>query len=507
LDPIPFDPAVERFEKGALVYLKAYPKGEKVASLERRLGYFYYSYNQFDKSNPIFEKILIERPNTENAEISGNLLLDTYKLRKDEVGLGERAAELLTHPSVANSKIASRLREIVEATSYTKADKFAETKEFGKAAKEYEKFAATAKSPELVAAAQYKAADNYEKGEDVASAIRMHNLVLAKSNSEPKVKAIQNDSRNALARLYTQTAQLEAAAKLYASYAAANLKDPKAVNGFNNAAVLFDALNEYGLAFENYENYHKHTKNKDRTETIFLEAELLKRQNKISQALPLYEQYVYSGGNREHVVKSAFEISNINARLGRGDKAHYWLKKTVEVQKKFRQEGNEGVSYAAEARFKLATEHLSELRAMKFTASPKQQERAAKDILGFQNHYVKEEMADVIHFDYAPMIVAALASTGQMFEIITSNFSKIPPGKDFSAEDLANFRNLINQKAGEYRKQAIDSYKLALAKSQELEISNEWTDMAQDALVNLDPANYQKNSEFVLDVKQAVWSF
>ena len=507
LQPIPFDPAVDRFEKGALIYLKAYPKGDKVANLERRLGYFYYSYNQFDKSNPIFEKILIERPNTENSDIAGNLLLDTYKLRKDDIGLGEKAVELLSHPTVANSKIALKLREIVEASSYARADKFAETKDFVKAAKEYEKFAVTAKSPELVTAAQYKAADNYEKSGDLTSAIHMHTLVLAKPSDNAKIKGIQNDSRNALARLYTQTVQLEAAAKLFSSYAAANLKDPKATNGFNNAAVLFDALNEYSAAQENYENYYKYTHNKDRNETFYLRGELLKRQNKLSLALPMFEQYVNVGSNREHIVKAAFNISGIQAKLGQADKSRFWLKRTVDIQKRFRKEGNEGVAFAAEARFKLAIENLAQLRAMKFSSSPKQQERVAKDILSFQDHYVKQEMGDVIRFDYGPMIVAALASTGQMFEIIAFNFSKIPAGKDFSADDLANFKSLINQKVSEYRKQALDAYKLANDKSQMLEIYTEWTAMAHEALSNLDPTNYQKNTEFILDSKSSMWSF
>ncbi len=507
LQPIPFDPAVDRFEKGALIYLKAYPKGDKVANLERRLGYFYYSYNQFDKSNPIFEKILIERPNTENSDIAGNLLLDTFKLRKDDIGLGEKAVELLTHPSVANSKIAPKLREIVEASSYARADKFAETKDYVKASKEYEKFAVTAKSPELVTAAQYKAAENYEKSGDLTAAIRMHSAVLSKPSDNAKIKAIQNDSRNALARLYTQTVQLEAAAKLFSSYAATNLKDAKAVNGFNNAAVLFDALNEYPAAQENYESYYKYTHNKDRNETLYSKGELLKRQNKLSLALPMYEQYVNVGANKEHIVKAAFAISGIELKQGHADKSRFWLKRTVDIQKRFRKEGNEGVAFAAEARFKLATESLAQLRAMKFTTSPKQQEKAAKDILTFQDHYVKQEMADVIRFDYGPMIVAALASTGQMFEIIAFNFSKIPPGKDFSADDLANFKSLINQKVSEYRKQALDAYKLAFDKSQALEIYTEWTAMAHDALANLDPTNYQKNTEFILDSKSSTWSF
>lgn len=507
LEPIAFDPSVDRFEKGALIYLKAYPKGEKVANLERRLGYLYYSYNQFDKSNPIFEKILIERPNTENSEIAGNLLLDTFKLRKNELGLGEKAAELLTHPTVAASKLGPKLREIVEASSYAKADKFAESKDYVKASKEYEKFATTAKSPELVAAAQYKAAENAERAGDVSSAIRMHSLVLSKPSQDSKIKLIQNDSRNALARLYTQTSQLEAAAKLYSSYAATNLKDQQAVNGFNNAAVLFDALNEYGPAFDNYESYHKNTKNKDKIETLFAEAELLKRQNKMSQAIPLYEQYVGGGASREHIVKAASILASLNSKLGRADKSRSWLKKTVEIQKRFRKDGNQGVSFAAEAAFKLASEKLIELRALKFAASPKQQERVAKETVAFQNRYVKQDMGDVIRYDYGPMIVAALASTGQMFEIIAYNFSKIPPGKDFAPEDLVNFKNLINQKVGEYRKQAIDSYKLAYDKSIALEINNEWSEMAHDALANLDPANYQKSDEIIMDTKQAVWSF
>jgi hypothetical protein len=72
---------------------------------------------------------------------------------------------------------------------------------------------------------------------------------------------------------------------------------------------------------------------------------------------------------------------------------------------------------------------------------------------------------------------------------------------------LVNFKNLINQKVAEYRKQATDSYKLAYDKSIELEINNEWSEMAHDALANLDPVNYQKSDEIIMDAKQAAWSF
>jgi tetratricopeptide (TPR) repeat protein len=504
LEPIPFDPPVASFEKGAIKYIGAFPKGDKVVDVQRRLGVLYYSYNQFDKAIEIFEKILREHPNSPNAEIAGNLLLDIYKLRGDMAGLSQKGAELLANPAIAKTKFGDEVRNLMEKASYVKADKLAASKDYMKSAKEYEKFADSYKKSDLAVLARYKAADNYEKAGDVASATRMHAFILALPSGDAKVKAIQNDSRNASARLYSQTGQLEQAAKQYASFARDNSKDQKGVNAYFNAAVLYDALGDKSEALTNYQAYEKQSKRADKIETVYLQAEIYRKDGQLRKAVPLYEQYMASGPNGEHVVKSSFEIALYHAQEGHVTKTKEAYQKTIDIQKHLKKSGKDvGVSYAAESKFQLCHDTVNEIQQLKFTSNAKQQERVGKQLQALREKYIGQ-MKDVIHYDHAPMIVAALASTGQMFEMMAGIFARIPVPADYTPEDAKKLKDLIQTQVNGLKTEAKNSYKAAFDKSIETETYGQWAKVARDGLAQYD-TNVGSTGEEIPDAALGDW--
>ncbi len=494
IEPLPLDPPVARFESYALKYANAFPKSEKASDILRRLGVLYYGYNQFDKAIDVFERILRDYPKSPNAEIAGNLILDIYKLKGDMIGLADKGQAMLQNPSIANTAFGTKIRGMMEKASFMKADKLAEKGDPAAAAKQYEQFATSYKASDLAVASRYKAAANYEKAGDLVSAMRMHSMILAGDGSDPKIRAVQNDSCNALSHLYQQTGQLELAAKSYHDYASTNAKDTKAINGFFNAGVLFDALGDYNQAQANYDMYFAKSKNVDRIEVLYLEAQIWKKRGNQGRAAAYFDRYIKEGGrNQAHVVEAVYEMARNAKRLGQVTKQKELWQEVISRYKRAGDAKTATAAYAAEAQFELSQAVLRDLNSIRFYKNAKQQAQAANDIKQFREKYINE-MKKVILFDNAKWIIAALTSSGQMFESVARKFDGIQTPNGFSEDDAKKYRELITQQSNGFREEAKNSYKTAIDRSQELESYSEWTTAARQGLAGLDPAMRAKDA-------------
>ncbi len=485
LDPIPLDPPVAAFEKGAQHYVTNFPKGENTPDILRRLGVIYYSYNHFDRAIEIFRRVMNDYPGTPNAAIAGNLILDIYKLRGDMTGLANEAEALLKNPKIANSKFGEDVKGMLESASYARADKLAQTGDALQAAKQFEGFANSYKQSDLAVAARYKAAKAYEKAGDPASAIRMHKMILLSPSQDKKVLAVQTDSRNDLARIYSATGQLELAAGEYLRFANANSKDPKAVNAYYNAAVLLDSLNSYNDALNAYQKYFDLSKKRDRFEVIYAQADIYKRRSSNGAAEKKYEEYINTyGGNADHVAESMYFLAKQAERKGQQDKAVSWYRKLMGLNK--RGGGGRLAEYAAEGRFKMALDVLKDIRAIKFTRQEAQIAKTSKQLDAVASRYEKE-MIDVVKFDNAKWIVAALVSTAQMYELKANKLASVPFPEGYPKEQMKAFEDQKAVGVNRVRNQAKENYKLAHQRAMELESFTEWTELAAKGLSELDP--------------------
>ena len=481
---------MELFEKAALKYIDAFPKGEKTPDIQRRLGVLYYSYNQFDKALPLFERLLKEHPKTENGEVAGNLILDIYKLKGDMIGLADKGQEMLANPAIASTKFGLQVKGIMERASYLRAEKLAEKGDPLKAAKEFESFAAKFKQSDLVAAARIKAALAYEKGGDYGSAIRMNNLVLATQSNDPKIKLAQTDSYNALARMYQQTGQLELAAKQYMNYANVNAdaKDQKAINAYFNAGILYESLGDTNEAVKAYEAYMAKSKKGDRNEVLFNEADMYYKKGQWTKALERYNQYINSGAhNRGNAIEAAFKMGEIYKKQGKDTlEKKQWQTVVAMYRNSDKGAKDESAKFAAESRFNLSQETMQEIQNLRFGTAEKTQAKQAQELIRLKDKYINE-MKDVIKFDNATFIVAALASGGKMYDIMANSIDKITIPKAFAGEDAKKYRELLNNQATGFRNEAKNSYKAAVDKAQSLEEYGVWTKVALQGLAAHDP--------------------
>lgn len=501
LDPLPLDISVQRFEAAAKRYITVYPNGSKVADIQRKLGFIYYSFNHFPEAIDIFQQIVKRDPRSENAEVAGNLILDIYKLRDDMAGFTEKGRELLAIPEIAQSKFGAKVRTMMESATFLRADRLATSGELARSAKEFEDFAASfARSP-LLAAARYKAAINYEKVGDLSSAIRMYNVLLITPTNDQKMKNLKVETHNSLAKLYQQTGQLEKAAKSYHTFAVVKGKSPEAVNAYYNSGVLWEGLADTEETEKNYSAYLKLSRGSDKYEVIYRLGELYYQRGQWFQASQQYQLYLNSvqlnPKTEAQVVKSAFMVGKISERKGQSDRARLWYQKAIGFYKSNRATGkHRHADLMAEAEFYLAQPLLQQLANVKFTNNDAQQARAATLVQKLKEQYISK-MKDVIRYDDGNSIVAALASTGQMFEQIARTFDKIPAPQGLTGEDAKKYRELVLVQVKGFQTEALKSYKTAVEKSQALETYTPWTKVARLGLAQLDPMSAGYGAEVI----------
>jgi hypothetical protein len=115
-----------------------------------------------------------------------------------------------------------------------------------------------------------------------------------------------------------------------------------------------------------------------------------------------------------------------------------------------------------------------------------------------------DAMKEIIRLDHAPSTIAALASTGQLYELIAQKFERIPTPTGLSAADGEKYRQLIKVEADRYKGEAMTSYRAAVERSLEFEIYTEWSSTARKAVAAADP-KFQFLHDVVVDSNAADW--
>lgn len=505
IEPVSLDSRVERFIKAGQWYLAKVPENEKSAEIKFRIGRLYYQHNQFDQAIPYFRDIVGKHPKTKYAEYSANLLLDIYNIRKDYAGLEKTGAELLALPGIANSKAGTDIREVLEKSSFKKAQDLEVQKKYGESAAQFEAFAKQNAGSSLAVTATFNAAINYERAGNSQKAISSHAAVLnshdkAADNLKPK-------SRRIIAKLYQDSGQLEQAAKVYRESANEAGNDPVAPNLFYNAAVLNEAIGNNSLAIQNYELYQqKSKKSSDRTEAAFQIATLLRKQGSITKAADKYKEYVMTGqGTPEKNVEAAYWVFDSSRKLRRTKDTDDWKARVLSLQRKYApNKKGVGAEYAAKIKFEEAVEVFKELKGIRIPANPAGQQQAAQKKIGLVTK-LNAELSDVIKYDSPDEIVGALSILGQANLHMGESLLNAPLPAGLNAEETKQYKEGIAKIAEPFMGKAKESLKAAVDRGSELDVFNDYYVQARQASVRLDPKSFYDGGEMGLDIKQGSW--
>lgn len=492
-NPVEFDSTIKKFEKVVLYYLKGTPKGGDSVAIKYRLAALYYYYNQFDQALALFKDIMKTNPDSKFAEYSANLTLDIFNIKNDYENLEKAGQEILAIPQLAASPVGNQVKSILEKSSFKRAQNMESNKNYLESAKQFESFAAKNGNSDLAISARFNSGINYERAGDLMKAISLYALVLrtsGKGHDDLKKKSFKF-----MAILYEKTGQYKKAAEYFERYANENARaDKEAVDFFYNAGVIREGMNFFNAALSNYQKYFDKSKRRDRIEVIFLMGKIWQKRGNLKQARNYYSQYVdLNPTNASALIEAIFQLGVIEEKLGRRKAADDYFKKVVAVHKGLEKKGTVvGVSYAAEAQFKIVSRIYEELRAVKIPSKPSAQGPAVQKKLDLINR-LKERLKEVIRYDDGYMIVAALTLSGQASQHMSAALYSAPIPKGLNAEQTKQYKEGVDKLARPFQNEALNSYSSAIEKAYRLESYNEWL---KAALIEAHRLNSEKFPDF-----------
>lgn len=499
-DKIPLSPPVKHFERAALLYLKHFPKGEKSLEIRRRLGTIYYAHNHFDPALNTLRTIVKERPRSKDAIVAAEIIMDIHRLREDLDQYQVEGKAFLGNPTIANSSFGKDLKINLQKAKFLVADNYSKKGNNLKAAKSFEQFAAANPASSQAHSALYNAAANYQKSGAVFDSIRLFKMVIAKPGKKASSQ-LKQDARNSLGATYRKLGQLKESAIYFEAYGR-NAKGKKAINAIFNAAVIWDALNDYGRAFKAYNTYANldKVKNKGVQEAAWAKAEMYRRQKLYSKAIYQYDKFIKSNSpSLDRMIRAHFYIAEFYKKTRRNKAAQDWYKKVVRVVNNSSKGKKLGAKYGAQAQFELSKGKLDEMRKVRLGRTDGSITKGLNKMKAIQKTLIKS-MAKVIKYDYGPSVVSALSAEAESYEIIGTTFKNIPIPKEYSkGKVLEQYKQMANTQMNEFYTKAIASYRNAFDKGLSLKAYGDAMVKSAQALYRLDPQNF-KNAGEVNDV-------
>lgn len=201
-------------------YLKYVPKGEKRVEIAFKAANIYYRHNHFDEAVLRFSEIALGYPeykfeNGERAaEISANLILDSYHLLQDYAKVNEWARRFYANDKLAVGKFRDDLAKLIEQSSFKLVSQLEEKKEFEKAAEAYLAFVKDFPQTEIADLALYNASIDYYKAKRLDKAIEVRKRLFSEY---PRSKHVP-DSIYANAEALEAIGDFEDAAVTYEAY-------------------------------------------------------------------------------------------------------------------------------------------------------------------------------------------------------------------------------------------------------------------------------------------------
>lgn len=491
VEPIPFDPRVEKFLRSAQWYVEKFPKSEKIPEIKFRMGRLYYQSNHFDQAEAGFKDIVKNHPKTKYSEYSANLLLDIYNLKKDYAGLEKVGTELLQNDSIAASKTGSDIRGVLERASFKKGQDLESEKRYLESAEQYQAFAVQNPKSELSSMALFNAGVNFERSGKNFEAVQNYKKTL--SSNDKNTAVVKPKAQKLLAKLYQDAGQFEDSAKLFKQVANDNPKDPLMPNYLFNAAVMYEALGNSKEAIATYNEFLKVNKSgKENVETLYNLAELMRKSNSVGWRKK-YEEYA--------------DVASDNSKRVA---AFYWAgkeheNKAIAVYNKLKgSERSDAAAYIAKIKLKSATDLYNDLVALKIPTDQKKQKAVVDKKLELVAK-IGEILTETIRLDSADEIVGALDLLGSTNEHIGHAIVNAPMPSGLSDEQKKQYMASIQKIADPFLKKALDSYKAAVERGRDLDVYNDSYRHALAQAAAKDSKNYYSGSEMTSESRLIQW--
>ncbi|XXF80464.1 tetratricopeptide repeat protein [Myxococcaceae bacterium GXIMD 01537] len=508
-------------------YIKYVPKGDKRVEIAFKAANIYYRYNHFDEAVARFSDIAMGytdykfETGERAAEVSANLILDSYNLLKDYAKVNEWARRFYSNDKLATGKFREDLAKVIEQSSFMLVAELEAKKEFGKAAEAYLTFVHDFPETAIADQALYNASVDYFKAKMLDKAIEVRQRLIAEY---PGSKFVP-DCIYANAEALEAVGDFEKASETYEAYvrgyetrgekpaartaargkrgksapaeerpaAPQKWEEPKAQVALFNAATYREGLGQYKQALADRERYLTlWPKSKDAEQIHLSIADLMEKSGAYNKALTKLEEY-----EREYirspskVLAAEGRIANIFENRLRKPKDtarlykriwEYYEQQPKRIQKELEEPARAPVArahfmtveedYAHYSRLKLGWGRPASPEHFKGTISEK-----SKSL-----DWVQRKYTQTVAIGAPDTAICALLRIGLCYDNFVDKLvnAPMPPGLDEESQQA--IRDEFSNQAQPLREKAAEAFSAAVSKSRDVGVFN---DCASQALTKL----------------------
>ena len=468
-------------------YVKLLPNDPDGLPMRYTAALTYFEYGHYPEALQRFESIGMEAPDSTQGKNSLKIILSYFSERKDWQNLVTYAKKYAEHPKIAKSSMKDEVTKMLKVGTFQLATDLSSKGKHFEAAKTFEAFQQQFPQDEDADRALYNASLNYYKVAKVEEALAAGHLLL---KQYPKSK-LASDVMLDMAQTNEALADFPAAAKLYKSYGLTYTKEAKARLALYNAATLYKGLKDFPESITLFKRFIQFYPKDELSRTAHFEiAELSEQSKSYNEAIQYYAAYSNlwpekseaSLIGRARVAKVAMESGN--AKDG-----------YKEIRKLQRDLVGKGAPVALEARRIAAGSLLNELERdfkvfMDFRVTDAA--KIEKEVQQKQDKLVDlvKRYQEIIDLGSGEHTVASLYKMGEMHENFARVLFDAPAPKTAGQAEVDQFRSSVEKVAFPLRDEAGKFFEASYKRSQEVQTFTEWTRMAYEKMVALQPDKF-----------------
>lgn len=512
-EPVPLSDWEEKKLAALDQYAELFPDDKDTKGMIYEAGYLFYNKNQFKEASDRFRVVISMDPQSKQAMLAANLILDSFALVEDWKNLKEVAKAFYDQDNLGNKKFKGEVYTIYQNASFKLIEVTLEESGDKKGA-----------ADSLVAWFQeFEGADNgdlalnnaaaYYYGEGLrAEALAVRLTFLETYDEESKFYW------NQVALLgydYESMANFEAAADQYERLFNNQPEHENAKDAIYSAALFRRAMGQWEQAVEDYRKYITKYADAENVRSVELEIGILLEDNKqYSEAATVYKTYFDAkdteGKDADTLMYARLHYGACMEALGQDKKRDQAFADAVEWYAAALEAGAEmtlGTEFAAEMMYKLAQDDFDDYMAMKIDVpkgnlSRKKEDKALLDSLvakGKALQAIEAKYAEIVNTGAGEWGLAALINLGKAYENMGDSLmnSHIP---SYLTDDQVEFYMMnLEDKAYPQEEKAVEAYALALQTSYNLNLYNDNLAFATRRLGELRPDQFPGLEETVLE--------
>jgi len=489
-------------------YVEKLPRDEQADDMLFRTARIYYAYDHLDEARDRFARIVADSKDDDLVTSSINLTIESYLITQD---WGQ--VETWSRKLAALSRDPSQKKALKEFELGARFNKANELMSKGKKLIADGRQEGAQANLDEAASEFVKLVNDDPKGENSDKAL--NNAALCYTWSNRPLSAGRIYER--IVKEYPRSEFADQALFLMAGSAESSYQFQRAIDKYldlvdeyedskfrsdalYNAAVALEGDQQYLRAAKAYERYAKLFPDKpDAAQNFFAAGLVLEKRKAWKKVIALYERfkrtYRRDSQQRDRLVMAQGKIAEAWEKLGNTRKARKAYADTLKMFSRYGlKPGGAAADAAARAKFMQAELALESYEDITFDVRP----RLLKKTLNKKAVTLKkmeERYKTVFRYKRVEWTLAAYYRLGYLYQNFADALVNAPCPKGLNIEECDIYKGKLMDFAEAPIRKAVSAYQVAMDKSKEFKVVNEWTRMSYESLNRFEPLQFPLQKE------------